>query len=137
MFKFPKAILVSMLIAASGLAAAQEADKFPGVGRNATPKEVAAWDIDVRPDFKGLPSGSGSVAAGQDIWEGKCAQCQGNQLPRSNHFHEGCDTINGLGFHQPRDALERTQVIINRRCLRGHSVHVELERHRAGQLHFV
>lgn len=77
MFKFPKAILVSMLIAASGFAAAQDVVKFPGVGRNATPKEVAAWDIDVRPDFKGLPPGSGSVATGQDIWEGKCAQCHG------------------------------------------------------------
>jgi cytochrome c len=38
---------------------------------------VAAWDIDVRPDFKGLPSGSGSVAKGQDVWEAKCASCHG------------------------------------------------------------
>ena len=48
-----------------------------GIGRAATPKEIAAWDIDVRPDFKGLPKGSGSVAQGMDIWEGKCAQCHG------------------------------------------------------------
>jgi cytochrome c len=47
------------------------------LGRDATAKEVAAWDIDVRPDFKGLPPGSGTVANGQDIWEGKCAQCHG------------------------------------------------------------
>ncbi|WP_423459602.1 c-type cytochrome [Ottowia sp. VDI28] len=52
-------------------------DRFPGVGRAATPKEVAAWDIDVRPDFKGLPPGSGSVDKGQDIWEAKCASCHG------------------------------------------------------------
>ena len=51
--------------------------KFPGIGRDATPKEVAAWDIDVRPDFKGLPPGSGSVAKGQDIWEANCASCHG------------------------------------------------------------
>jgi len=38
---------------------------------------VAAWDIDVRPDFKGLPAGSGSVAKGQDVWEAKCAHCHG------------------------------------------------------------
>ena len=56
---------------------AQPADKFPGVGRTATPKEVAAWDIDVRPDFKGLPQGSGSVVKGQDVWESKCASCHG------------------------------------------------------------
>ncbi|MBU3609413.1 c-type cytochrome [Polynucleobacter wuianus] len=51
--------------------------KFPGIGRNATPAEVIAWDIDVRPDFKGLPKGSGSVEQGQAIWESKCASCHG------------------------------------------------------------
>jgi cytochrome c551/c552/cytochrome c553 len=53
------------------------AAQFPGVGRTATPAEIAAWDIDVRPDFKGLPPGSGSVARGQEIWESKCASCHG------------------------------------------------------------
>jgi len=50
---------------------------FPGVGRAATAAEIAAWDIDVRPDFKGLPAGSGSVARGMDVWESKCASCHG------------------------------------------------------------
>jgi len=50
---------------------------FEGIGRPATAKEVAAWDIDVRPDFKGLPPGKGSVAQGQDLWETKCASCHG------------------------------------------------------------
>lgn len=77
MFKFPKVFVVTALIAAAGFASAQSVSKFPGVGRDATPKEVAAWDIDVRPDFKGLPVGSGSVAKGQDVWEGKCAHCHG------------------------------------------------------------
>jgi S-disulfanyl-L-cysteine oxidoreductase SoxD len=53
------------------------ATAFPGIGRPATPREVAAWDIDVRPDFKGLPRGSGSVAQGMDVWEAKCASCHG------------------------------------------------------------
>lgn len=77
MFKFPKTILACGLLALCGFAQAQDKVLYPGVGRDATPKEVAAWDIDVRPDFKGLPPGSGSVAKGQDIWEGKCAQCHG------------------------------------------------------------
>jgi cytochrome c len=50
---------------------------YAGIGRAATPAEIAAWDIDVRPDFKGLPAGSGSVALGQQVWEGKCASCHG------------------------------------------------------------
>ncbi|MBL8832782.1 MAG: cytochrome c [Rhodospirillales bacterium] len=52
-------------------------DRFPGVGRAATPAEIAAWDIDVRPDFLGLPKGGGSAARGQDIWDAKCAACHG------------------------------------------------------------
>ncbi len=31
----------------------------------------------MRPDFKGLPVGRGSVEKGQDIWEAKCEQCHG------------------------------------------------------------
>lgn len=63
-----------LLVAGAALA---QTSAFQGIGRPATPKEIAAWDIDVRPDFKGLPKGAGSVAQGQDIWEGKCAHCHG------------------------------------------------------------
>ena len=77
MFRFPKATLTPVLLLLCGFAAAQGSASYPGVGRDATAKEVAAWDIDVRADFKGLPPGSGSVANGQDIWEAKCAQCHG------------------------------------------------------------
>ena len=52
-------------------------DKFKGVGRPATAAEIAAWDIDVRADFKGLPPGAGSVKQGEDLWEMKCASCHG------------------------------------------------------------
>lgn len=48
------------------------------IGRVATPAEIAAWNIDVRPDFEGLPPGSGSVAQGLQVWEGKCARCHGS-----------------------------------------------------------
>ena len=50
---------------------------WAAVGRPATRDEIAAWDIDVRADFKGLPPGSSSVAKGQDVWEEKCASCHG------------------------------------------------------------
>jgi S-disulfanyl-L-cysteine oxidoreductase SoxD len=52
--------------------------KYEGVGRVATTNEVAAWDIDVRPDFKGLPKGMGSVAQGEKVWEAQCASCHGS-----------------------------------------------------------
>ncbi len=62
---------------ASAMAAPASVDPFPGIGRAATPKEIQAWDIDVRPDFKGLPKGSGTVAQGQVVWEAQCASCHG------------------------------------------------------------
>ncbi|MEO7549230.1 MAG: c-type cytochrome [Ramlibacter sp.] len=65
----------AVALAVAGLAA--QAQPYPGIGRAATPAEVQAWDIDVRPDFKGLPAGAGSVARGQDVWEEKCAGCHG------------------------------------------------------------
>ena len=49
-----------------------------GLGRPATEGEVAAWDIDVRPDFVGLPPGSGDVWAGEEIWLAQCASCHGD-----------------------------------------------------------
>jgi cytochrome c len=48
-----------------------------GFGRPATPEEVRAWDIDVRPDGAGLPPGRGTVAQGAAIYAAKCAACHG------------------------------------------------------------
>lgn len=47
-------------------------------GRPATPDEIALWDIDVRPDGKGLPAGSGTVAQGKQIFADNCAACHGD-----------------------------------------------------------
>ncbi len=69
-------LLMLKLLLAAGAAWAQPA-AYPGVGRAATAKEIAAWDIDVRPDFKGLPKGAGTVAKGMQVWESKCASCHG------------------------------------------------------------
>ena len=72
--------IFALLLAASSataLAADVKAGSYANIGRTATEKEIAAWDIDVRPDFKGLPKGSGSVTKGMEVWEGKCASCHG------------------------------------------------------------
>lgn len=55
-----------------------------GLGRMATDAEIAAWDIDVRPDGQGLPVGSGTVADGEMLFSEKCASCHGD-------FGEGVD----------------------------------------------
>lgn len=73
-------LAASALVAGSlsaGLTGLAAADGF-GLGRPATPEEVQAWDIDVRPDGVGLPEGSGSVADGEEIYVERCAVCHGD-----------------------------------------------------------
>ena len=55
-----------------------------GLGRAATNNEVSAWDIDIRPDGKGLPVGSGSVIIGEELYTDNCSSCHGD-------FGEGID----------------------------------------------
>ena len=74
MSRFTRLLLLVWIPAYVGMTTAAQ---YPGVGRPATPSEIAAWDIDVRPDFKGLPAGSGSVMQGQKVWDDKCASCHG------------------------------------------------------------
>ncbi|WP_299690542.1 c-type cytochrome [uncultured Tateyamaria sp.] len=55
-----------------------------GLGRAALPEEIAAWDVDVLPDGRGLPEGSGDVWTGEEVFVDYCAACHGD-------FAEGVD----------------------------------------------
>jgi S-disulfanyl-L-cysteine oxidoreductase SoxD len=59
------------------VSAAQAADT-PNLGRPITPADIAAWDISVLPDGRGLPTGSGTAAQGAPIYAQKCALCHGD-----------------------------------------------------------
>jgi cytochrome c len=48
------------------------------LGRVATAGEIAAWDIDVRPDGLGLPEGHGTVIQGEKLFDENCASCHGD-----------------------------------------------------------
>ena len=69
--------IAALLLGGAVTLALAQGTPYVGIGRVATPAELAAWDTDVRPDFKGLPKGSGTVAQGQQIWEDQCASCHG------------------------------------------------------------
>ncbi len=58
-------------------ATAAEKPAKMGLGREALPEEIAAWDTDVRPDGKGLPVGRGTVKQGDEIFQERCAACHG------------------------------------------------------------
>jgi len=68
-------LILFVLVAVTGTAFAGE--RKLGLGRAATPAEIAGWDIDVRPDGQGLPPGKGSVKAGEAVYMAKCAACHG------------------------------------------------------------
>lgn len=55
---------------------AQAGGKY-GIGNAATAEEIAGWDIDIRPDGKGLPEGQGTIEAGEELYEQFCATCHG------------------------------------------------------------
>ena len=65
-------------------APAPEIDASLTIGRPALPEEIAAWDVDVLPDGRGLPVGSGNAYDGEEIFAAKCASCHGD-------FAEGVD----------------------------------------------
>ena len=64
-----------------------------GLGRPATLDEIAAWDITVLPDGKGLKPGSGDVARGEEVFLEACAACHGE-------FAEGLDSWPSLSGGQ-------------------------------------
>jgi cytochrome c len=82
MSRFPRAAAAALAISAA-LATSALADRL-GIGREASPEEIAAWDIDVRPDGQGLPKGRGTVAQGEELFQAQCAACHGE-------FGEGKD----------------------------------------------
>ena len=50
----------------------------PALGQPIGEADLSAWAIDVRgPDGHGLPPGSGTVAAGKDVFDAQCAACHG------------------------------------------------------------
>lgn len=83
MSKFLKITAASAL--ALAVAGPAVAGKF-GLGREALPEEIAAWDLDVSPDGTGLPEGSGSVEDGELLFSDNCAVCHGEFAEGSGNW---------------------------------------------------
>ena len=49
-----------------------------GLGTPVTEAEIEPWDIDVRPDGRGLPKGGGTARQGREVYAQKCAACHGD-----------------------------------------------------------
>src|SRR5262245_53895064 len=71
--------LLALVLAgcASASSPAARAMDTPNLGREATPAQIAGWDISIGPDGVGLPPGKGTVATGAAVYEQKCQTCHG------------------------------------------------------------
>lgn len=72
-------------------------DRF-GLGQKATAAQLAAFDIDITPDGKGLPAGRGTAREGAAVYAAKCAVCHGAK-------GEGLGTFPKLVGVEPRDSF--------------------------------
>jgi S-disulfanyl-L-cysteine oxidoreductase SoxD len=106
-------LTVGLLAGAVQLAAAPEpesgarADPAPmatkplGIGRVATPEEIAGWDIDIRPDGRGLPPGKGTVKQGEPLYMERCAACHGEFGESSGRWPILMGGAGTLASHDP------------------------------------
>lgn len=81
MLKFLKSITTLLIVVFTSQVTVAGEYKL---GREAKSEEIAAWNIDIRPDGQGLPAGKGTVTEGEVIFAQKCAACHGD-------FGEGID----------------------------------------------
>ena len=98
------AFFVALLFAFNASARAQTKNDTPrnyGIGRVATPEQIAGWDIDIRPDGQGAPSGRGSVKDGEKVYMDKCAACHGEFGESAGRWPQLAQGKGTLASHDP------------------------------------
>src|SRR5438874_2467849 len=73
---FVLAICSATLVAICGATLSGSRDQL-GVGRPPTADELKAIDIEVLPDGRGLPAGSGTAERGKTVYANRCVSCHG------------------------------------------------------------
>src|SRR6202051_2992119 len=69
--------IAALAVIALACTARAQAQSPYGIGRVATPAEIAGWNIDVDRYGNNLPTGSGSVGHGHEVFDQQCAACHG------------------------------------------------------------
>lgn len=70
-------IVPALLLLAMTYAEAVAKQEGPNLGEPATTAEIAAWDMNVFPDGKGLPPARGNAVEGRAVYDSHCAACHG------------------------------------------------------------
>jgi S-disulfanyl-L-cysteine oxidoreductase SoxD len=69
---------IAMLAAvALACATSAQAQSPYGIGRPATPAEIAGWNTDIDREGHNLPPGNGTVNHGREVFDQQCAACHG------------------------------------------------------------
>src|SRR5215475_2909578 len=71
------AVAALVLAGCAGVGGPARALETPNLGKEATPAQIAGWDISVGPDGVGLPPGKGTAVGGATVYEQKCQACHG------------------------------------------------------------
>ncbi len=69
--------IAAFAVVALACATSAQAQVPYGIGRAATPAEIAGWNIDIDRYGNNLPPGSGSVGHGREVFNQQCAACHG------------------------------------------------------------
>src|ERR1700732_5122695 len=69
---------LNVVLLAGAVTLAAQSPKY-GVGRPATEEHMRVLGTAIAPDGTGLPQGSGTVAAGREIFAARCAKCHGEK----------------------------------------------------------
>src|SRR6478672_2458469 len=69
---------LSLMMLATAAALSAQSPKY-GVGRPPTPEQIHDLGTAIAPDGSGLPEGSGTVAAGQEMFAARCSKCHGEK----------------------------------------------------------
>ena len=146
--------IAALMPAAFACAAYAQAQSPYGIGRVATPAEIAGWNIDIGRDGRGLPPGSGTVGRSREVFEQQCASCHGEKgegsvgdrlVGRAGDAHNGqarahrrqllAIRTDVVRLHPSRHAAECTAIAEQRGCLRGLGLHSPFERLAASGCH--
>ena len=69
---------LSAVLLAGAVALAAQSPKY-GVGQPPTPEQIRDLGAAIAPDGSGLPEGSGTVAAGREVFAARCSKCHGEK----------------------------------------------------------
>jgi cytochrome c2 len=98
-------VISSVLLALLLLSPVSKALETLSLGQAASAAEIKGWDIDIRPDGKGLPAGRGDAVAGEGMFIQKCASCHGEFAEGAGRYPVLAGGVGSLDTNQPEKTV--------------------------------